>query len=435
MTKPAGTPTSASRLLASGRLSPPLSLREHLAQVSELNTAHWERPENLIEAVERSGLRGRGGAGFPTGTKMRAVARAGSRRPVVVANGVEGEPASEKDDLLVSSAPHLVLDGVAVAAWAVGAREANICIGREAGRAVDAITRALAERKGAGIDPVDPRLVEVPDGYVAGEESAIVNHLNGGPGKPTFVPPRPFERGVAGRPTLVSNVETLANLALIARRGPRWFQELGTADDPGTVLITITGAVASPGVYEIAGGTPLAVVLEAAGGITVPVPAFLLGGYGGSWVAADAALRLPLGHAALRTARSNLGPGVIVALPQTSCGVVESARVARYLADQSAGQCGPCVYGLEAIADALEGISDRRAEPGAYRWIERWCADIGHRGACSHPDGAIRFIASSLRTFADEVDRHEQGQPCCADPDSTGLLPVTGSGRLEIGHR
>ncbi len=360
---------------------------------------------------------------------MRTVA-GGSRPPVVIANGAEGEPASEKDELLLAGAPHLVLDGVAVAVAAVSAAKATICVKREAVGAMNAIGHALEERKRDGIDPVSPRLVDVSNGYVAGEESAIVDHLNGGPGKPTFVPPRPFERGVSGRPTLIQNVETLANLALIARYGEEWYREVGTAEDPGSTLMTITGAVASPGVYEIGGGTTLATLVKAAGGVTAPLQAYLVGGYAGSWFSADVGPKLRLGHASLGEVGANLGPGVVVALPKAACGVVESARVTRYLADESAGQCGPCLYGLAAVADVFDDISDQRAKPGMHRWIEHWGGDIVGRGACSHPDGALRFIISSLRIFADEIDRHEQGQPCCADPSSMGLLPIPDSGRL-----
>ena len=425
-------PSRLPRLLALADLRSPLSLQEHSEHLGPL--PHRGRAEELIETVERSGLRGHGGAGFPAGTKMRTVAAAGSRRPFLIANGAEGEPASEKDEFLLAGAPHLVLDGVAAAAAAVNAQEAAICIKRGAVDAIGAIGWALDERRTGGIDPINPALVEVSDGYVAGEESAIVDHLNGGPGKPTFVPPRPYERGVRGRPTLIHNVETLASLALISRYGGDWYREVGTAEDPGSTLITITGAVASPGVYEIAGGTPLVTLLNAAGGPTAPLQAFLVGGYAGSWFAPDVGAQLRLGHASLRAAGANMGPGVIVALPKAACGVIESARVARYLADESAGQCGPCLYGLAAVAKVFEEISDYRAEPGTHRWIERWAADIAGRGACSHPDGALRFIASSLRIFADEIDRHEQGEPCRSEASSIGLLPVPDSTLRRTGY-
>ena len=218
-----------------------------------------------------------------------------------------------------------------------------------------------------------------------GEETALVQFLNGGPAKPTFTPPRPFERGVGGAPTLVQNVETLAHLALIARFGPAWFRALGTPREPGTALVTLSGAVARPGVYEIALGTPLrdcrAGGRRARGVRAYPGRRLLrrLGRRG-----RGAGLRLseadrPLGGA--------LGAGAIVALPARACGLAETARVARYLADESAGQCGPCVHGLDAIADALERLA------AGDRTDRRDGSSAGSRGpgrgACRHPDGAV----------------------------------------------
>ena len=233
--------------------------------------------------VERSGLRGRGGAGFPTGRKLRTVAD-GSRHPIVVANGAEGEPASRKDRALMQHAPHLVIDGASVAARAVGAEEIHFVVDRgdQAGQAsLDAALRrgpARCHARTRGASTV------VPSRYVAGEESATVNFLNGGEAKPVSVPPRPYERGVRGRATLVQNVETLANLALVARFGPEWYGSVGTTDEPGSVLTTAVGAVARPGVYEFALGTPFTTVIESAGGPTEPLGALLVGGYFGTWL-------------------------------------------------------------------------------------------------------------------------------------------------------
>ncbi len=241
----------------------------------------------LIAEVEASGLRGRGGAGFPTHRKLRAVAE--GRRPVVVANGVEGEPASHKDALLMRINPQLVLDGAVAAAAAVGAQQIVIAVGRGADAAHASMAAAIAERAHAGgrarID-----LVSVPDRFVAGEETALVSWLNGGPAKPAFVPPRPFERGVGGRPTLVQNVETLANIALIARHGADWFRDLGSPDEPGSMLFTLGGAVARPGITELEGGTSLRTALERCEGFAEPPRALLVGGYFGTWVPVEAAL-------------------------------------------------------------------------------------------------------------------------------------------------
>ena len=215
------------------------------------------RPERLIDIVDASGLTGRGGAGFPTGRKMRSVA--GRGEAVVVANGAEGEPASAKDRLLLTQLPHLVLDGITLAADAVGATEAYLCVHRHEHDLLDSLAAAVAERIRAGFDPVPVQVTGIPGRYVSSEQSSIVQYLNGGPGKPTFAPPRPHESGVGARPTLVNNVETLANVALIARHGDRWFRAAGLPSAPGSILVTVGGAVQRPGVYEIELGTGQAV--------------------------------------------------------------------------------------------------------------------------------------------------------------------------------
>jgi NADH:ubiquinone oxidoreductase subunit F (NADH-binding) len=282
------------RLLAEAPTDRPMSLDEHLDLYGPASEA-GEDPRMLIETVERSGLRGRGGADFPTATKLRAVATA-QRLPVGVANGVEGEPLSAKDKVVLAAVPHLVIDGAVLAAQAVGAEDVLLCVAddaREVGAAVDA---ALAERDSYSPDHVRVRLERVPNRYLTGEESALVHLINGGPAKPTFIPPRPFERGVRGRPTLVQNVETLAHVAQIARWGAGWFRELGTALDPGSALVTLSGAVRRPGVYEIECEATLRDIVALAGGPAEPLEAFLIGGYFGSWFDAERALSLRLGH-------------------------------------------------------------------------------------------------------------------------------------------
>ena len=200
----------------------------------------------LIAEVERSGLAGRGGAGFPTGRKLRSVA-AGAGPAVIVANGSEGEPASYKDRLLLVRQPHLVLDGITLAAFAVGATEAYLVVHGTEARLMASLEGAIQAREVAGIDPVPIEIVRIGDRYVASEQTAIVQYLNGGPGLPTFAPPRTHERGVANRPTAVNNVETLAHLALVARYGHVWFREAGVPAAPGTTLVTVSGAIERPG--------------------------------------------------------------------------------------------------------------------------------------------------------------------------------------------
>jgi NADH:ubiquinone oxidoreductase subunit F (NADH-binding) len=367
----------------------------------------------LIYEVERSGLKGRGGAGFPTAAKMRAVA--GRRRPVVVANGAEGEPASRKDKTLLTVSPHLVLDGLSVAGETVGAEEAILCLDRLAEGPIRSAMTALEERRGRRTDFVPVRIETTPSGYVAGEESALVHWLNGGDAKPTFVPPRPYEKGVRGRPTLVNNVETLAHLALIARLGATWFRTLSTDDDPGTALVTLSGDVASPGVYEAPLGSPLTGAVKAARPTQTP-QAVLVGGYAGVWIAAPVAAGLRLDSQSLRRAQASVGCGVLAILGSDSCGLVETASIVDWMASQSVGQCGPCVHGLPAIAGALDALvaGDRRGRAEAQ--LRRWLSMVSGRGACRHPDGVVKLVHSALTVFEAELDRHRRHGPCRARP-------------------
>ena len=259
---------------------------------------------------------------------------------------------------------------------------------------------------------------------MAGEESALVHWLNGGEAKPTFTPPRPFERGVRGRPTLVQNVETLANVGLIARYGGEWFRERGTGAEPGTALVTVRGAVRHPGVIEVELGTSIRGIVERCGGLTSPPRALLVGGYFGTWIDADRNLDLPLSDAALRPLGAGLGARTIAVLPGSTCGVAETSRIARYLAGESAGQCGPCVFGLPAVAQELESIA--AATPDARRALARLprlAEQIARRGACGHPDGAIRLVESALRVFAPELELHLGGR--CPAGHREPLLPTT----------
>ena len=375
----------------------------------------------MIAEVERSGLRGRGGASFPTATKLAAVSR--RRRAVVVVNATEGEPASRKDRVLLSLAPHLVLDGAALAADAVGATDVRVCVDRA--QAIETVSRAVEERARAGRDRVSMRLELTPDRYVSGEETALVHWLNGGEAKPTSVPPRPFERGVRGRPTLVQNAETLAHLALIARHGAAWFRSVGTAHDPGTALFTVTGSVPRTGVYEVPFGYAAASLLKAAGTDLTNVAGVLVGGYFGTWLSPSTIARTTLDSDSLRAAGASLGCGLVAAVPTDGCGLLELARVTRWLANQNAGQCGPCVNGLPAIADAVAALYHGDRHRVAERNLNRWMDMVNGRGACKHPDGVVRFVSSGLHVFAEDIQRHRHNGPCSSPRP---LLPVPATG-------
>ena len=246
----------------------------------------------LIESIERSTLRGKGGAGFPVATKWRSVASQRSGTPIVLANGGEGEPLSRKDRMLMEQRPHLVIDGAMLAAAAVGADDVVLYVGAEHAGAIQAMQRAIAERSGAARSML--RLVSAPVRYVSGEETAAVHFINDGIALPTSIPPRPYERGVDGRPTLVQNVETLAHVALIARFGDEWYRSLGFGTASGTTLVTVGGAVPQTVLIEIPQGMMLADAVNAAGGITSDSDAVLLGGYFGGWVESEKAWGLSL---------------------------------------------------------------------------------------------------------------------------------------------
>ncbi|GAA1990128.1 NADH-ubiquinone oxidoreductase-F iron-sulfur binding region domain-containing protein [Catenulispora subtropica] len=365
----------------------------------------------LIEVVERSGLSGRGGAGFPTGRKLRSVADAAGGPAVVVANGMEGEPASSKDRFLLTRVPHLVLDGIALAARAVGADRAYLCVHRGEPEYTAWLRDLVGHRRRARIDRLEVEIVELPRRYVASEQSSLVRFIDGGPAVPTFGP-RPHERGVRGRPTLVNNVETLAHLALIARHGDRWFRTVGAPHAPGSMLMTITGAVHRPGVYEVPMGLPIGQAILAAGGPAERLKAVLSGGYFGTWMAAEVAWNVRLTHADMRRAGAFLGAGVLIVLPDSACVLGETARVVRYLSEETAGQCGPCVFGLPALADALGELAFTGGRSRAIQQVGRQIDLVDQRGACRHPDGVAALVRSAMEVFADDAYEHDRFGPC-----------------------
>ncbi len=307
----------------------------------------------------------------------------------------------------MAARPHLVLDGALIAAESVRADRLLLYVGEEHLKARSALTRAISERPGKERERI--RLVGAPPSYVAGEESAVVHFMNEAIATPLAVPPRPFERGVAGKPTLIQNVESLAHAAVIARHGDRWYRDLGLGNASGTVLLTVSGAVAHPGVVEVPAGVTIDQVLEVAGGNRARARAILLGGYFGGWVAADQAGAMLLDPAALRAAGGSLGCGVVHVLPAEASPLKETAGVIRHLAQESAAQCGPCFFGLRSLASATERIAAGQAEDRDLERLQRWTGMVRGRGACRHPDGAAAFMESALRVFAPEFAAASRG--------------------------
>jgi NADH:ubiquinone oxidoreductase subunit F (NADH-binding) len=401
-------PDRLPRLLAGLKPHRQLSLGEHLAQHGPI--ALGER-RSLFSLLEGSGLGGRGGAGFPTARKLHAVA-GGRGRPIVLVNATEGEPLSDKDKALLRHVPHLVIDGAVLLAAELRTREVVLAIAETAHAELAAIASALVERRSRQHDGrIRIEVVTVPDRFVAGEETALVQYLNGGPALPTFGPPRPFERGIGKRPTLVQNAETVAHVGLIARYGPGWFRQVGTESEPGSALFTLSGAVRRPGVLEAELGVPVRELVARAGGLTQRPRALLIGGYFGTWFDAADAAALTLDDACLNERGGSLGARAIAVLPEEACGLCETVQVAEYLAQESAGQCGPCVNGLAALAGGLQRLAKGSSgnEAGA---IKRWARQVQGRGACRHPDGAARFIASAIDVFAAEIDHHRNRGRC-----------------------
>lgn len=383
----------------------------------------------LAEEVERSGLRGRGGAGFPFAVKVAGV-RGGSRismsapagwtGTVVVANGEEGEPASFKDRWLLRRRPHLVLDGLRLAAALVGARRAYVYVSDS--ESVRSVSAALAELGGGITDGPDIAVVQVAPGYVAGEETAAVQAINGGPAKPTDKPPRPFESGVAGLPTLVSNVETLANLPFLNRWGADTYRAAGTALSPGTFLATVTAAARPPALYELPHGLPFADLLTLHGVAETEVRGALIGGYF-TGLLDRTVLDLTLDHETLGRAGAGLGCGAIALLTE-ECPVAVAAGVLNYFDRENAGQCGSCFNGTAAMAAVTTALTEGRATAADLERLRRWSAVLRGRGACGTLDAACNTAASLLDRFPHEVAAHlEKRCPECAAGPAIGHIP------------
>jgi len=269
---------------------------------------------------------------------------------------------------------------------------------------------------------VKVRIVGGPDAYLAGESKALVAFLDGERAVPRAASAPLAARGIAGRPTVVSNAETLAHFALIVRFGSRWYREAGTPEAPGSTLVTLAGEVSRPGlVVEVLEPLPIGALLSAAGGWVQAPRAVLLGGYAGVWVDGARAWQQPIDRHGLSGAGAGLGCGLIGVLGHDRCGLAETARLVTWLSAETAGQCGPCAHGMPALADALRTAVAAPVRGGDLARIHELAASIMDRGLCHLPDGTAAMVYSAVETFQDEVRAHRRfRRRCTMNHDGTG---------------
>ena len=365
----------------------------------------------LIEWARAVGIAGRGGAGFPFATKLAAAVKAAGlvRRPVIVVNAAEGEPASAKDFALALTVPHRVLDGAAATAYSLRCNEIHVVVPRDRPLVGEALRAAIAERRDAG-ERLSWKVTETGPGFVAGQARAVIEALSGRPGLPTTAWQPEAVSGLRGRPTLLSNAETWAQVGALVTLGPEAYAGLGADVEPGTTLLSLSGLPGlAPGtvrVVEVPYGTQWSEVLGDA--VSRPV---LVGGFHGTWAPGGALASMRVSRVAMGAMGAmglTLGAGVAVLLPDGECPVAVTAAITAYLASESAGRCGPCFNGLPVLAAEVSALAG--CDVGAsYTRIRDLLGLVERRGACAHPDGTARLVRSMVTVFEDEVVAHLGG--------------------------
>ncbi|HEX6401374.1 MAG TPA: NADH-quinone oxidoreductase subunit NuoF [Actinomycetota bacterium] len=371
----------------------------------------------IIEQVKASGLRGRGGAGFPTGVKWSFVPRDTGKPTYVVVNFDESEPGTCNNRELVERDPHRLLEGTAIAALAIGCTTAFIYVRGEYLWQSEVLERAIAEAydagflgrgiAGSGID-LDVVLHRGAGAYICGEETALLSSLEGFRGQPRLRPPFPAVEGLYASPTVINNVETLMSVPDIILRGPEWYRELGTEKSPGTKLFTISGKVERPGNYELPLGTPMRVLLEdVAGGVLGgrALKAWTPGGSSTPLLTAEHA-DTPLDYESIQAAGSLLGTGAVMVLDDTDCVVDAAQRMTRFYAHESCGKCTPCREGTWWAERVLDRIATGYGRPEDLPLMDEMGGNMMFRAFCALADGAAAVIDSSLKHFREEYEEH-----------------------------
>jgi NADH:ubiquinone oxidoreductase subunit F (NADH-binding) len=414
-------------------------------------------PAGVREVVERSGLRGRGGGGFPTGRKWRTVASAAPPR-YLVCNGAEGEPGTFKDRALLRANPYQLVEGLLIAALAVEVADAYVAVKASFEREYEALTRAIGEMQAAGIcRDCEIRVVQGPEEYLFGEEKGLLEVIEGNPPLPRLLPP--YEHGlfataiqtgweghepdpdVPGRagsnPTVVNNVETLSNLPHVLARGPDWFRSLGTAETPGTFVCTVVGDVVAPDVGEVEAGTTLRQVIDAVGSGLPPdrsVKGVLSGVANPVVLAHD--LDTPLSYEAFQALGSGIGSCGFIVFDDTACAVEVARVVSRFLSVESCGQCPPCKLGSGEITTRLERLQAGVGGDVDLETISYWVARVTDGARCYLANEEQLVVSSLLQAFPAEFVAHieQRGCPLPRPLELPKLVDLAG-GVATIDHR
>ncbi len=392
------------------------------------------KPADVIQAILDSGLQGRGGAGFPVGMKLKFVAQTKGENKFVLCNADESEPGTFKDRLILEGDPHSILEGMMIAGYAIGAHEAYIYIRGEYHLARERLEKAILQARALGLlgDNIfdsgfsfDVNIHSGAGAYICGEETALIESLEGKRGEPRIRPPYPVTYGIWGNPTAVNNVESLANLPAIIRKGPAWFRTIGTAKCPGTKVYTMLGDVNVTGLIEVPMGTNLRTVIEVYGGGMKQGKKFKLaqtGGASGSILDASF-LDVPMDFAELASRGGGLGSGALLVCGEDTC-VVDLARVLlRFFVAESCGKCVPCRIGTTRAKEILDRLVDARASTEDLEQLERIARNIQVASFCGLGQAAAVPILTGLRFFRDEFIAHAQDKKC-----PTGVCAMHGEG-------
>jgi NADH-quinone oxidoreductase subunit F len=383
-------------------------------------------PEDVRELVKDANLRGRGGAGFPTGVKWGFVPppeRATPGHTYLVCNADEMEPGTFKDRYLMELDPHLLVEGILIGAYAIGADYAYIFLRGEYHEPYRQLEKAIAEAEAAGLlgeqvfgTEYSLKLSIHRSGgrYICGEETALLNALEGKRAQPRMKPPFPPASGAWGRPTIVNNVETLCNVPAIVRHGAEWFRDLGVGEDAGTKIYGVSGRVNTPGLWELPMGTTIREIIEThAGGMQegYALRGILPGGASTDFLTTEH-LDLAMDYGTIQAAGSRMGTGTMILMDDSVCPVAMSRNLQHFFAQESCGFCTPCREGLPWVEQLLADIEAGRAQAGDLAMLEQNAAFIGAPGNtfCLHATGAIEPLASALKYFREDFEAHiEQG--------------------------